>query len=131
RRRSCSPAPGRAWCGCRRRWYTTSHGGRKASDGEAWTLPPRRTFGESVGRGGGCVLIGVGPVVPLATFTVPLFPDLVQCRPGKSGNEKWQGAKTDFRERSRLAVSCLSDEPCECRGDWIRTSDLLNPIQAR
>jgi hypothetical protein len=20
---------------------------------------------------------------------------------------------------------------CECRGDWIRTSDLLNPIQAR
>jgi hypothetical protein len=25
---------------------------------------------------------------------VPLFPDLVQCRPGKSGNETWQGAKT-------------------------------------
>ena len=78
-------------------------------------------------RGGGCVLIGVGPADPLATFYSTIFTrsDLV-----KSGNEKWQGAKTDFQETARLAVSCLSDEPCERRGDWIRTSDLLNPIQA-
>ena len=36
------------------------------------------TFGESVSRGGGCVLIGVGPAFPLATFIMPLFPDPVQ-----------------------------------------------------
>src|SRR5262249_35481704 len=84
------------------------------------------TFGESVSRGGGCVLIGVGPAVPLATLTLPPLPRRVQ---GKSGNEKWQGAKTGGIQRARLTATSCAGEPCECRGDWIRTSDLLNPIQ--
>ena len=32
--------------------------------------------------------------------------------------------------RKRPAGTSCPDWPCECRGDWIRTSDLLNPIQA-
>src|SRR5215470_14055381 len=31
--------------------------------------------------------------------------------------------------RTRPVGTCCPDWPCECRGDWIRTSDLLNPIQ--
>lgn len=46
----------------------------------------------------------------------------------KSGNEKWQGAKTDPWEKTRLTATCCAGEPCECRGHWIRTSDVLNAI---
>src|SRR6516165_4438448 len=33
------------------------------------------------------------------------------------------------RWKRRPAATGCCDWPCECRGDWIRTSDLLNPIQ--
>ena len=33
-------------------------------------------------------------------------------------------------EKRRPARTWNPGGPCACRGDWIRTSDLLNPIQA-
>lgn len=42
----CFLGPGRAWYGNRLGLYTTNHGGRKVSDGEAWTLPPRKNVSE-------------------------------------------------------------------------------------
>src|SRR5262245_45917752 len=53
------------------------------------------------------------PADLLATFTVTVPPGPVRQRTGK---QKWQGAKTDFREEAKPAVSCLSSEPCVMSG---------------
>src|SRR5262249_442392 len=39
------------------------------------------------------------------------------------------GVGTSSQDEKRPVGTCCPDWPCECRGDWIRTSDLLNPIQ--
>jgi hypothetical protein len=36
--------------------------------------------------------------------------------------------KRSLVEKRRLAANLFRGEPSACRGDWIRTSDLLNPI---
>src|SRR5262249_46661311 len=38
------------------------------------------------------------------------------------------GSERAPKMRKRPVGTCCPDLPCECRGDWIRTSDLLNPI---
>ena len=67
---------------------------------------------------------------------------------GRSHESSWRGRVSDSqgrvkslpatlplgsqrvpRARKRPVGTCCPDWPCECRGDWIRTSDLLNPIQ--
>jgi hypothetical protein len=40
-----------------------------------------------------------------------------------------RGLERVHKMRKKPAGTCCPDWPCECRGDWIRTSDLLNPIQ--
>ena len=36
-----------------------------------------------------------------------------------------------YRRKDKGCRNFLLRQPLRCRGDWIRTSDLLNPIQAR
>ena len=49
----------------------------------------------------------------------------VQCLPATLP----LGSERAPKIRKRPVGTCCPDWPCECRGDWIRTSDLLNPIQ--
>src|SRR5262249_48852356 len=39
------------------------------------------------------------------------------------------GSEGVLKMQKRPVGTGCPDWPCECRGDWIRTSDLLNPIQ--
>jgi hypothetical protein len=39
-------------------------------------------------------------------------------------------ARGSITKKRRLDATGCHVEPSACRGDWIRTSDLLNPIQA-
>src|SRR5262249_48635422 len=48
--------------------------------------------------------------------------------PVKSGRKSGKGRNPGVREKARLTTALCRGEPCERRGDWIRTSDLLNPI---
>src|SRR5262249_36529855 len=48
--------------------------------------------------------------------------------PVKSGRKSGKGRNPGVREKARLTTALCCGEPCERRGDWIRTSDLLNPI---
>ena len=82
-------------------------------------------FGESVSRGGGCVLIGVGPAGPSPPLLYPFHPVL--------SGEKWQrkvarGEKPTFENEQGSPQLLVLVSLASCRGERIRTSDLLNPI---
>jgi hypothetical protein len=46
-----------------------------------------------------------------------------------SARNSARGSERVPRSEKGPAGTRCPDWPCECRGDWIRTSDLLNPIQ--